>query len=221
MIREKDGGVLLEWGETLFHGTSVKYLLAILKTSQLYFTRVRDWPDSGEIQIRSSNGAGQVAGISSRKEISFEYPSLYGHCWTITDHLDLVLSANNLFVPREVAIKTDFRSLYNSIKTEKVFGGTVSYRHYQNFRHPDLSDFSVYGSSFLKDRFFAPEREFRLLLSGQEEESDPASIGVPVDPAILIHEVFVGKKVSKAKVKKMEEALGNLGIHNCITRRES
>lgn len=218
MLSEQDGALFIEWNSSLFHGISVEFFLALLRSGKLHFSRVSGWldPNEGLAAIpfyRDSVELPVEGGV--RRDVDVNY---YGHCWTKSEVYDTVVLSDNYSLPREVAIRTTFRALHNSIRHTGVCAGLVSYRNFADFRQEDESKLTNFPRFFIKDLAFAPEREFRLLLPIDNNERDPAWITVEVELPELILEVFVRKRVSEEKFDEISVEMERIGIHGHLKR---
>lgn len=218
MLTERDGGVFLEWDQILLHGTKVKFLLDMVKTSQLHFTRTSDWVDLQESVTASPLADDEGIPKKALATLRRQHPGVYGHCWTIARKYDLALLVDNRSERRDLAIVTNFRSLYDSVRTTDVFGGQVVYRDFERFRDIGMSSLSNFGLRFVKDEFFISEREFRMIVELDEGVEEPGAIRVDVDIPMLIHQVIVRRGVPESDFQELRDCLSDVGLADRLIR---
>jgi len=218
MLRHKDGCLFVEWEQKLIHAMPYLYYIELLRSSELYLKNVKSWPDKNE---------GSAAAPLSREEFTADSPyvrelggreGFYGHSWFIADEVDVKMWSDNNSEARHIMLVTDFKSLFNAVKEDDVFGGTVAYRKLNSVDTSSLSDLA---KIFVKHRRYESEQEFRLLAVREDEEKvDSAFRRIPVDLNLLIQQIVVRNSVSEDVFQIITQHAALLDLSGKVTREE-
>jgi hypothetical protein len=167
-------------------------LLVLLCTQQLFLCRVdlfRDpweglWPDS----IRS------MFPDDTRRTFNEIRKSFYASCWHENPHQSAAFW-DQYGASRGIAIKSTIGRLKQSVSDEaRFFVGRVRYFDYGQVEPSQFGFLNALFPAFAKRRSFEHEREIRVLVwdvPNLQATNPIDSMGLSVDPAVLIETVFL------------------------------
>ena len=213
MLYQKDGCLFVEWGKPLYHSITLDHFKSLLRTSNLHFALDSTFYDENEhssaIQIPSS-----VTVPTTKDLIEIEPREFFFcHCWHASDGPGNDMFSGNDSSGRQIIIETNFRALFDSISSNKIFAGKVSYRKIEDFEMKPLTSFA---QKFIKDWGFRNEEEFRLLIvRNTGENADPDHIDIPVNLELIINEILV-RKTAASDLPQIEELVAKLGSNKSV-----
>ncbi|MCK2020772.1 DUF2971 domain-containing protein [Peribacillus frigoritolerans] len=237
----------VEGNPTVWKYMNLNKLDSLLKDKAMFFAKPNAFVDPLEgsysnWDIKQLNEYTELPFINSREEMRKIQEFSAISCWHINEHesagmWDLYLSGND-----GVAIKTDYRSLINSITDlrYRVFSGNMQYIDF----HKEMTSKNIYDTLFYKRKSFSHENELRLMVIASridqnhlevefeservpsdewdekmeklEEQSYEFSHGkgnlVSCDLNKLIHGIYVSPKSSQEVVEQVKSMVSKHGF---------
>ena len=188
MLIQRPGCNFVDWNQTLFHAMKKEHFDTLLDTSSFRFNSDGSFYDPLEKISAASDLTEQVDTSAQLVNGERVEELFFCHCWHKSEKLQGTMYHANDSTPKHVILKTDFRALYDSIRSNEVFAGEVSYRNLYNFDPKSLPRFNL---KFIKDDFWANEEEFRLVIVRRKGPENPEYLTVEVDLNTVLHEVIV------------------------------
>lgn len=190
--------------QLLWRYMTLKRLVGLLETGELFFAHVPTFDDEFEGQLTArtrehlrrwfiAQGSKPHIALEEVKQYETHYSAFYANCWHMNDVESYLMW--KAYADRGYAIRTTFERVQASFASfaGTVTGGVVSYVDFER----DLTPVgNVFNHVITKDLPYRDESEFRLFfwrhdIKNQSIEPGPVGLGVQVDVGVLVERVFV------------------------------
>lgn len=204
----------LDLDKPIYKYIPLKYVLQMLKTKQLYMSKVKDWEDTYENFYLKQDF--RVKGMMLRADHLAN--QVYGQSWTLQNESDAMWRIySNIKKINDVAIKvkTTSRKLFDAIYTDDACMATTSIGLVQYLYKNELNkwlkslnltgaqDFGkhVVPSMYMKRKPFAHEMEVRPIVF-LDHDAGPG-LFYDIDPNILFDEYVIDPRLDNATATKV------------------
>lgn len=204
----------LDLDKPIYKYIPLKYVLQMLKTKQLYMSKVKDWEDTYENFYLKQDF--RVKGMMLRADHLAN--QVYGQSWTLQNESDAMWRIySNIKKINDVAIKvkTTSRKLFDAIYTDDACMATTSIGLVQYLYKNELNkwlkslnltgaqDFGkhVVPSMYMKRKPFAHEMEVRPIVF-LDHDAGPG-LFYDIDPNLLFDEYVIDPRLDNATATKV------------------
>lgn len=204
----------LDLDKPIYKYIPLKYVLQMLKTKQLYMSKVKDWEDTYENFYLKQDF--RVQGMMLRADHLAN--QVYGQSWTLQNESDAMWRIySNIKKINDVAIKvkTTSRKLFDAIYTDDACMATTSIGLVQYLYKNELNkwlkslnltgaqDFGkhVVPSMYMKRKPFAHEMEVRPIVF-LDHDAGPG-LFYDIDPNLLFDEYVIDPRLDNATATKV------------------
>lgn len=204
----------LDLDKPIYKYIPLKYVLQMLKSRQMYFSKVKRWEDTYENFFLKQDFRidGKMLSADNLAE------QVYGQSWTLLAESDAMWRIySNINKQNDVAIKvkTTARKLYDAIYTKDecmatTYIGIVQYLYknqlntwMRNLNLTGLQDFGNYvvESMFMKRKPFVHEMEVRPIVFLDHDEGD--GIVYAFNPDDMFEQYVIDPRLDKESAKKI------------------
>ena len=189
VLVQRKGSLFVDWDQKLFHAMKMEHFKTLVSTSTFRFNSDKSFYDPLE-KISAATAMPEYSDIEAKSfDDEFADELFFCHCWYSTEsHQSSMFHANDS-TPKQIIIQTTFRALFDSVLSEEVSAGIVSYRNLVEFNRSSLP---LFQQKFIKHESWRNEEEFRLVISRRKKPLDnPDFLPVKVDLKNLIREVIL------------------------------